>query len=244
MKNYEHAQAYKNNIVTFQDDGSIELRSGFFYNILDLNAGNYDLGRYPYVYYGNFEKYKTQNDSLFIYSKPYKTWRPFKVKCVSNGMIELISNEYRTSLLRIGMTGEVNEYQIRELWVHVFEDDGGAALYKVNYKAKYTNDDMLSVEVTDSSQNWKSYNFELSAGSFKAICKRFANIDLTKLQKRYPTEISERTVIHLKITFQNNKVVETILENRDYPEELHFALIPVLYGHQQFVYSHFAPIDW
>ena len=70
---------YSFNKITFSYD-SIEVASGFFYQTNDL-VDSYPVGRYPFVYYGNKERYKVSDDSLFIYSAPYGMWSSFKIDC-------------------------------------------------------------------------------------------------------------------------------------------------------------------
>jgi hypothetical protein len=64
------AHQYFNSRVTFLND-RLEITSGIFYSILSLDSGDWALGRYPFVYYGDEESYKIKGDSLQIYSKPY-----------------------------------------------------------------------------------------------------------------------------------------------------------------------------
>src|SRR5690606_25195938 len=87
-QNYEMANPYGKNRIGFSN-GSVELASGFFYKIFSVDD-EYPPGRYPFTYYGNREKYKVSDDSLYVYSTPYKKWNSFKVKCLANDNITLI----------------------------------------------------------------------------------------------------------------------------------------------------------
>jgi hypothetical protein len=87
-ENYEFAAAYSVNRLFFDGD-SVYQASSFFYNTVGFND-EYPNGRYPFVYYGDKEKYKLDNGSLSIYSRPYKSWTSYKINCLNDGKVVLL----------------------------------------------------------------------------------------------------------------------------------------------------------
>ena len=241
FENYEQASPYSKNMMTFLKD-SIELESGFFYLTDDL-VDNFPIGRDPFVYYGKKESYKIIGDSLYIHNSPYKSWRPYRIHCDGGEELYLIGKKDSLILRRVNSMNrnESNLCSIKKIKAYV--DGGNSDIFKVKYKVTYSDYDMLIFEEWDSLKNkFNARDFKLKPGTFKSICQGFGNVDLLKLKKFYPSEISESVVTFIEITLDNAKVIKFELRNQDYPDELRFALIPILYSHQQLLYSHLPPV--
>jgi hypothetical protein len=239
-KNYEMASPYSANRIVFSSD-SVELASGFFYQTDDL-IDNYPVGRYPFVYYGNKEKYKILNDSLFIYSNPYGLWHSFKIESQSNGKVILLGEIDTLSLERTRHFDTPNSCQIEYIKAHCYGVGGDIDLFKINYKVMFLKDDKLLFEDLSPQNDYKKTMFTLKSGTFNKLCDGFKNINIPSLKPVYETRISEINVVQLEIGFIGGKVYRSELQNDDYPDELRLALVPVLYMHQHFLYGNLPPV--
>lgn len=226
---------YSQNRVTFLKD-RLELASGFFYSILSLDSDDWALGRYPFVYYGNVESYRIVSDTLQIYSRPHSKWESFKIECINNDEVRLQTTSDTVILARDKSEEPSRNCSIKTIKAHVYEK--GLGLYANNYKVAYSRDDKLIFQqLSDKEPNVGTKNIKLKAGAFEEMCKRLSRIDLAKLKNTYSTGESELEVKDIEIELIDGKNYKFHLENNDYPEELMLALIPVLYGHQQYVYG-------
>ncbi|MBL0745086.1 hypothetical protein [Chryseolinea lacunae] len=242
IENYEMAPAYSNNRITFSND-SIEFASGFFYNTLNLDSDTYALGRYPFVYYGKKEKYRVLGDTLFVYSKPYQSWNKFKMRCVNRDELRLDGKKDNLVLVRRKVKETSKACPIKYIKAHV--DGGSLDLYNVNYKATYTKDDRLFFEQKDSlAERFNGVEIKLALGTFNSICRGFYDIDLQKVKKMYPTKVSDFSIIRVEIGLEDGVIIKSEIQNQECPEDLWIALIPVLYGHQQLLYSTYPPLKW
>lgn len=240
-KNYEIASPYFRNKITFTDD-SVELASGFFYQTDDL-IDSYPVGRYPFVYYGNKEKYRTCGDSLGIYSKPYMQWNSFKIDCIKETELRLIGKIDTVILTRSKAIGNVKPCNLKHLKVHIYGQGDEVDLFKVNYSVVYSEDDKLVYEDLSPHNSYRKLIFNLKKGTFELICSGFDDVDISKLKPIYESRLSETTTIELEVTFDNGKIARTILQNEDYPDELRLALIPVLFTHQALVHKESVPVN-
>lgn len=239
FENYEQASPYTHNRIIFFDD-KVELSSGFFYLTDDL-IDNFPKGRFPFVYYGNKESYKISGDSLHIYNRPYKSWRSFLIECEREDEIRLVGINDTLILIKEHIEVKNRSCTIKQIKVHV--DGGGNDLFQINYRVVFSNDDRLIVEEWDLvSEKFNLKEFELTRGAFKNICDGFNYVDLLSLKEFYHSEASESIGTKIEITLTNGVIIKSELRNQDYPEELRLALIPVLYTHQQLLYSHLPPV--
>lgn len=241
-ENYEMARSYSNVRITFSKD-SIELASGSFYNILDLYSDTYPTGRYPFVYYGKKEGFKLTKDSLYVYSKPYKTWDAFKILCLTDHTLRLVGTKDTLNLVRLarGVTPEI--CTIKYVKAHI--NGGSLDSYGINYKVEYTRDDKLVYDELDSlNGSFDRREIKLKSGSFKEICSGFNGLNLRKVKKLYSTEVSDFSTVNVEIGLENGTTVRTAIQNQECPQDLWIALIPVLYGHQQLIYREVAPVRW
>jgi hypothetical protein len=226
---------YSENRVTFLKN-RLKLASGFFYSILSQDSDNWALGRYPFVYYGNVESYRIMNDTLQIYSRPYNKWESFKIVCIKSDEIRLRTTSDTVILARDKSDASSRNCSIKNIKIHVHEE--GLGLYANNYKVAYSKDDKLTFQqLSDKEPNLGIKNIKLKAGAFEEMCERLGRIDLAKLKNTYSTGESELEVKDIEIEMTDGKKYEFHLENNDYPEELMLALVPVLYGHQQYIYG-------
>jgi len=240
-ENYESAQPYSYNRITFSKD-TLELASGFFYNTQGLDD-DYPVGRYPFVYYGNKEKYKVSGDSLYIYSTPYTSWDSFKINCLESGGVELVGKKNRLSLSKEMAIDSSKECSIKYIKVHV--DGGDLSVNRINYKVTYSDNAKLIYEEWDSETgSFKSEVLKLKPGTFKDICSAFDRIDLLKLKSLYTTEVSDFATYKLEVGLVGGKVIKTEIRGEDSPDELRLALIPVLYGHQILLYKGLTAKRW
>jgi hypothetical protein len=241
LKYQRTGYSYSHDHVTFYKD-KIKLASGFFYNILSLDSSDWALGRYPFIYYGNLEDYKISADSLYLYSKPYKHWNSFKINCINNNEVKLIASSDTILLERNNRQEAGSKCSIKFIRVHVYEQ--GLGLYDINYDVTYSKDDKLIFQqLSNKEPNLRSKTFKLEAGTFSEICKGFSRFDFTKLKNVYPSKESEVEIKEMIIELQDGRLIKSHLENDDYPEELRLALIPVLYGHQKYVYGHLPAVE-
>jgi hypothetical protein len=226
---------YSQNRINFSLD-QIELASGFFYDILPKDSNDWALGRYPFVYYGNLERYKIVGDTLQIYSRPYSMWESFKMQCVGDNEL-ILRIDTDTVILTRDINVEPLKYcSIKSISAHVYEI--GLGLYANNYNVSYSKDDNLVFQQwSDKEPSAGAKYIKLKPGTFDDICRGLSRVDLTKLKRRYPSKASELEVKDLEIEFTDGTRYEFHLENDDYPEDLMLALVPVLYGHQQYVYG-------
>lgn len=226
---------YSGNRVEFFRD-RLELASGFSYNILPWDSADWGLGRYPFVYYGNTESYRIIEDTLQIYSAPYGRWESFKIECTRSDEITLRAAR-DTVILVQDRSSEANlNCSIETIKAHVYEQ--GLGLFANNYKVTYSRgDNLIFQQLSDKDPHAGTKIIQLKAGTFDDICKGLSQIDLTKLKDTYMTNESEAEVKDIEIELFDGKNYRFHLENDDYPEELMLALIPVLYGHQQYVYG-------
>lgn len=226
---------YSQNRVTFLKD-QLELASGFYYSILSLDSSDWALGRYPFVYYGNTESYKVVNDRLEIYSKPYDEWESFQIECINSDEVRLSTSSDTVILIRDEIKESNKSCSIKTIKAHVYEE--GLGLYANNYKVVYSQDDRLSFQqLSDKEPNAGIKNVKLTPGTFEEMCKRFSRIDLRRLKSTYSTDESEIEVKEIEIEMVDGTNYKFYLENNDYPEDLMLALVPVLYGHQQYLYG-------
>ncbi|WP_143164710.1 hypothetical protein [Chryseolinea serpens] len=125
---------------------------------------------------------------------------------------------------------------IKTIKAHVYEQ--GLGLFANNYKVTYSRgDNLIFQQLSDKDPSTGTKIIQLKAGTFDDICKGLSQIDLTKLKDAYVTNESEAEVKDIEIELIDGKNYRFHLENDDYPEELMLALIPVLYGHQYYVYG-------
>jgi hypothetical protein len=240
-KNYEMASPYFRNKITFTDD-TVELALGFFYQTDDL-IDSYPVGRYPFVYYGNHEKYRTSGDSLWIYSKPYMQWNSFKIDCMKETELRLIGKIDTVILTRSKTTGHGKPCNLKQLKAHIYGQGDEVDLFKVNYSVTYSADDKLIYEDLSPQNSYQKLTFNLKNGTFAQICSGFNEVNISELKPIYESRLSETTTIDLEITFDNGKIARTILQNEDYPDELRLALIPVLFTHQALVHKELMPVN-
>lgn len=233
--NYQRtAYEYSENRVTFGKD-RIELASGFFYSILALDSNDWALGRYPFVYYGRTEDYRIVNDSLQIFRRPYGEWDSFKLKCVNTNQILLVKGPDTTVLVRSRELMSTKNCSIKSIRAHIYEQ--GLGLYGNDYKVTYSIDDKLAFQqLSEKAPKTEIRVFQMKTGTFQEICGGLSLVDFGKLKRRYQTGDSEVEVKEVAIEFLDGRTLDFHLENDDYPEDLMLALIPVLYGHQQYVY--------
>ncbi|MFZ6011751.1 MAG: hypothetical protein ACOYXT_15520 [Bacteroidota bacterium] len=237
-KNYELAYPYATNRITFSSD-SVELASGFFYGTENLDE-NLPEGRYPFVYYGNWEKYKLHHDSLSVFSRPYEMWNSFKIKCRSSDRVILLGKNDSLILERTDKLKMKDECSIIYIKAHIYGIGGDVDLFKINYKISLSKDDNLVFE--EQKQGFKANSFKLKKGTFEKICEGFKKLNVKKLQKRYLAKLSHFDTIELEIGLEDGTVVRSELQGLNYPDELRLALIPVLYTHHQFLYSNLPPV--
>lgn len=232
---------YSRNRVEFFRD-RLELASGFSYNILPWDSVDWGLGRYPFVYYGNIENYRIiEEDTLQIYSKPYDRWESFKIECTHSDEIRLRTARDTVILVR-DRNREANlNCSIKTIKAHVYEQ--GLGLFANDYKVTYSRgDNLIFQQLSDKDPHIGTKIIQLKAGTFEDICKGLSQIDLSKLKYTYTTDESEAVVKDIEIELVDGKNYKFHLENDDYPEELMLAIIPVLYGHQQYVYGHLPAV--
>ncbi len=232
---------YSQNRVEFLND-RVELASGFFYNILPSDSVDWALGRYPFVFYENSESYRIRRDSLQIYSKPYNKWKSFKIECINSNEIRLRATNDTVILVRDRNKNVTSKSLIRTIEAHVYEQ--GPALYANNYKVKYSRGDKLIFEqLSDKDLYAGAKTIQLKAGTFENLCKGFSQIDFDNLKDKYLTDESHAEVKEIEIELVDGRKYQFYLENNNYPEELMLALIPVLYGHQQYVYGQLPAVN-
>jgi len=232
--------SYSRDFISLSKD-SIYLATGFFYSILPLEADDWALGRYPFVYYGDKERYKISRDSLHVYCTPYREWTSFKISCQNNDEIRLIAMNDTLILVKDHGQSVEPACSINFINAHIYEQ--GIGLYGINYKVSYSKEDRLVYEQLGNEEGGLGIKtFQLKAGTFKEICKRIMRVNLATLAKQYPSKMSELEIIELEIGLEDGRIIKTRLENNDYPEELMLALIPVLYGHQRYVYKNLPPV--
>lgn len=237
-RNYEMAEPYTRNRIAFSGD-SIDVASGFFYNTLDAND-DYPTGAYSYIYYGSGEKYKIQNDSLYIYSKPYDKWNSFKIACTGDDEMLLIGVGDTLILERHRESIDETECSIECVSVQV--RDGDLSLFQNNYKATYSSDDRLVFSGVDSSGKFlQDTVLDLETGTFKKICRGFDYIEMDQVLNVYKTEVSEVNAIFLEIRMNDGRIVKSEIQNMACPDDLRLALVPVLYTHQLYIYAKLPP---
>lgn len=240
-RNHERStRKFSKNRIEFSKD-SVTLSSGFFYDILDVEAENLALGRFPFVFYGKKEKYKIVGDSVYIYSTPYELWDSYKMTCVKTGEIILVGRGDSITLVKNSSVDAKKTCTFTYIKAHVYEL--GLGLYNIDYTLEFQSSDKLFYKET-KGKSTNDKTIELIKGTFKEICHGFDHIDVQNLKYHYPTPMSEMTVVELEIGLKNGTVFRTKLENDDYPEDLYFALVPVMFGHQRFIYSDLPPIGW
>lgn len=240
-RNYEMASPYFRNEINFTDD-SVELASGFFFQTDDL-IDTYPVGRYPFVYYGNKEIYRTSGDSLWIFSLPYLKWNSFKIDCIKESELRLIGKIDTVILTRSKAISIVKPCNLKKLKAHLYGQGDEVDLFKVNYSVAYSEDDKLVYEDLSPHSSYRKLTFSLKEGTFEQICSGFDNVDILKLKPFYESHLSETTTIELEITLDDGKIARTILQNEDYPNELRLALIPVLFTHQALVHKELVPLN-
>ncbi|HEY0652113.1 MAG TPA: hypothetical protein VGD65_03255 [Chryseosolibacter sp.] len=242
-KNYKWASTrnYEDKL-TFTADTAI-LESGFFYSILNVEAENYALNRYPFVFYGKKEHFQLRADTLFLRSSPYNKWNAFKIGCIDTNNLTLIAKNDTVRLTRANVRKNMTECRLKFIKAHVFERD--APIYNVNYQVKYfDNDQLLFQQLNGSKRDKKRREIKLPTNYFKNACRALMEIDLMSLQDHYQTDFSEVEIITVDFGFSDGTVKSIVLENDDYPEKLRHALVPILYGHQKFLYGDLKPIDF
>lgn len=94
------------------------------------------------------------------------------------------------------------------------------------------------------TKKFKAIEYKLKGSGFKYICKGFNEVDILQLKKRDSTKEHDFSTVYVEIGLANGKVTKTEIQNQECPERLWFALIPVLYDHQQLLYSKYPPLKW
>jgi hypothetical protein len=236
FENYEGASPYSANRLTFYED-SVELASGFFYNTLGWND-EYPNGRYPFVYYGNKEKYKAEGKLLYIFSKPYNSWSSYRFDCLTSQTIQLIGQTDTLLLTRLDDIPENTNCNIEAIRAHVYK--GTLDIFNVGYRVTFShNDEMIYEEQDSATENFTRRTFRLRKGTFENICKSFQYVDLNTIKPIYPATESDYQKVEVEIQLASGKTVKTEIQDvsaNNAPDELRLALIPVLYLHQAFVY--------
>jgi hypothetical protein len=235
FENYEAAVRYTTNRIRFDND-SVELASGFFYNTMGWDD-DYPNGRYPFVYYGNKAKYKIENDTLLVFSKPYNNWSRFAIECVNDSTLKLYGTD-TLLLVKVDNAIKNKECNIKTIKARVYK--GPLDLFNVGYKVSFSPNDVMLYEEQDStSENFKRQTFKLKPGTFNEICNGFKHVDVSSLKSVYPAGESDYHVVAIDLEFVNGKTQRVEIQvsaGNNVPDELRFALIPVLYLHQSYVY--------
>lgn len=243
FKNYEIAHSYSYNRIRFSTD-SVELSSGFFYNTLDINSYDARIGRFPYIYYGNKELYKISGDSLYVHSHPYQNWNTFRIRCLAKDKIQLIGKDDSLLLVR-ERTKMINPSCLIK-YIKAEVDEGPMSAFNVHYKSTYLKSDSLIFEQEDSvADSFVRRVIKLKRGTFNQICRDLSShIDLLMVVRKFPTQEYDFGTIYLEIGLEDGRVINSEIQNKECPEPLWFALIPVLYDHQKLLYSEFPPIKY
>lgn len=243
FKNYETARSYAYNKIFFSKD-SVELSSGFFYNTIDINTYDSRIGRFPFIYYGNKERFKIESDSLYVFSNPYNDWSTFGIRCIDKDRIQLIGKNDSLFLVRDKTRRFVHPCSIQFVKAEV--DEGSMSSFNVHYRSTYFPGDSLIFEQMDSlTGNFVKRVIKLRQGTFNQICSGLSGqVDLLMAVRKFPTQEYDFGTIYLQIGLQNGKVINSEIQNSECPEPLWFALIPFLYGHQKLLYSEFPPIKY
>lgn len=240
LENYELTSAYQTNYLTFTDD-SVRLESGFFYRTETSDA---DLkGRHPFVYYGKEERYKVNDDSLFIYHFPYKKWNSFKLKWVNDNELELTSKVKSISLLRENVQ-QSNVKKNEICYVKVRVVDGPMSLFGLNYGVIVSSSDYWSYRNYDSQNKYVGgFDFTVGKKDFEEICRGFSRVNLKKVKRIYKTSKPDKNIIYVEVALTNGKLIKTELQDSNFPDELRQALVPVLFAHQKYMYGELPPVD-
>jgi hypothetical protein len=236
FENYEIARSYSYNRVSFSSD-SVELASGFFYNILPLDATESRIGKFPFVYYGNKEHYKIQGDSLSVYSSPYREWKKFRISCAGRSSVTLTGLNGSLLLVK-DKTPSVN-YECIIRYIAVEVNEGPMSTYIVHYKSTYTLSDSLIFQQKDSiSKSFNETRLRLKSGTFQTMCVGVGkHLDLLGVVKLFPTKEYDFGRVYIEIGLKDGRIIKAEIQNQECPEDLWFALIPALYGHQRILYS-------
>jgi hypothetical protein len=236
---YEMIEPVSASRVSFSKD-SLILASGFFYNTLGEDD-EYPQGEYSYIYYGNKERFRMDKDSLYIYSNPYKRWNAFKMNCTQADKILLIKEEGDTVVLQRSSTRKnLNECQIKYVKAQIH--DGDLSLFNHNHEVKYFDDDKLFFHAENPiTKGYTSKRFNLKPGTFKEICEGFNFVEIGAIKKIYLTDVSEIGRTLLEIGMTDGRVIKSEIQNMSCPDELRLALVPILYTHQQYIYSPLPP---
>jgi hypothetical protein len=236
------ANSYTHDRASFKNDTMV-LASGFYYPIVDQNNAEPDdlaTGKYPFVYYGNREPLKMEGDSLYVYSTPYKVWDSYKIICTSKG-IKLVQKNDELILTKSSERKVKRNYEITYVKAHIYESH---PYYGIDFRVTYSKGDLLTFQqLSEKDSDHTVKTFQLKRGSFAEMCEGLYKVDVLQLKNRYPAQISDPEIIELEIGLSGGRVVNSIIEIPDYPKELEIALIPVLYGHQRFVYGQLKPFE-
>lgn len=241
---YGGPSKYDTDRATFYKD-SIELASGFFYNTMDVDD-DYPTDRYPFVYYGNKEKYYIKNDTLYIRESPYQSWTLFEIQPLSVEKVRLIKFPSHDTVIlkRTVPVNTVCKIESISLQLH----KGSLEISNVEFKVTLTeSDEMIFEQQYSTSESFFRRHVKLRQGTFKDICRGFSYIDLKSLQPEYPPKQSEIKKADIEINLDTGEQIRfTVWDIADgsAPSELQLALLPVLFLHQQFVYPKLPPKRW
>jgi hypothetical protein len=155
--------------------------------------------------------------------------------------LSLRNNRDTLLITRYKDSKPIQPCRIKNIKAHVYEN--GLGLYGNNYKVTYSEDDKLVFQQLSSKDpNRRTETFKMKTGTFKKMCARLTEIQFANLKNTYLTTASEVEVKEIEIELTQGTRYKFHLENDDYPEELMLALIPVLYGHQQYLYGNLPAI--
>jgi hypothetical protein len=233
-RNYEMTFDYSRNRVSFTND-TIILASGFFYNVIGIDD-EFQSGRYPYIYYGNKEKYKLKNDFIYIYSKPYDRWDSFKIFCDNPKEMTLIGKYDSVFIEKDIKKVGINECSISYIKANIKDDD--LSLFNNHYEVTFYSDDKLKYQEFDSlnQESFIGY-FNLRKGTFKDICQGFSFVDFSDIKEVYASVISEINAVFLEIGMSDGRLIKSEIHNMECSDELRLALVPILYSHQYYVFG-------
>lgn len=181
---------------------------GFKFN--DNDSVEYFLGGWIYTdssahYIGNYRKYKTKKDSLFIFNPDNKLYRSYSFKFVSNDTLRLCKNDTCHSFIRFDY-GLVSDLSIDS--IKISRKDG----WGMNIEYKVTSDGVISYKDLSYNEEGNIFYKEgtISTVEFKEIQNRYNKCNLVDLKDHYGIG-NDGTIFIIEI-FYDEEVKKEVLD--------------------------------
>lgn len=209
--------------ISFYTNGTMAMSSGFFF----VTNEKWPEERYPWIYCGDFAKYKIENDSLAVLHPGYKTWIKYKIVNENQDSVE-IRNHGATFLMTRNRTLPLRGSKAGVQAVEITVAD---SRYFIAKKMTIDRNDNLIVEDLHINHELNPRKYlRLPSGYFKFLCRKIIESDLLRADSLYSqSEANDGRGIILLLKYSQRNRSKIIRLIGVPPDFLTRALIPMIY---------------